>query len=501
MFEGTEAHVESRHAETRAVLEAHGGTSLGEAPARAWEHGRFGAPYLRDSLLSAGALCETLETATNWSNMPALKAAVTEALTTSLAETGTPALVLCHISHVYPTGASLYFTVVAGQRGNPIEQWRKAKTAASDAMVRTGATITHHHAVGADHRPWMRDEVGDLGVAGAAGGQGDARPGRNPQPGQADSVTDGRRDIGRVTMLTNPASGHGNAPHAAERAIAQFQQRGVDVVRNRRHRRRTRAHASSTVPWSAAWTRWWSSAVTASSRLRCRSLALDRHSAGHHPGGHRQRPCPRIPAFPQSDPEAAADVVVDGCDRDRRSGPHQVAAGRHRQWFGTVMAAGFDSLVTDRTNRMRWPHGRMRYNLAMVAELSKLRLLPFRLAFDDGEETRHRPHPGRVRQHPKLRRRHADLPERRPADGQLDVTMVQSASRTKLIRLFPTVFKGTHVDLDEVRTARADDPSSVDSPGINAYADGEYVCPLPVEVSAVPRRPEDPAEPASPLRG
>jgi len=163
-FEGTQAHVESRHAETRAVLQAAGGTSLGEAPALAWEHGRFNAPYLRDALLSAGALCETLETATNWSNVPALKAAVTEALTKSLDESGTPALVLCHISHVYPTGASLYFTVVAGQRGNPIEQWHKAKTAASEAMMRTGATITHHHAVGADHRPWMRDEVGDLGV-------------------------------------------------------------------------------------------------------------------------------------------------------------------------------------------------------------------------------------------------------------------------------------------------------------------------------------------------
>ncbi len=164
-FEGSQAHVESRHAETRAVLQAAGGTSLGEAPARAWEHGRFNAPYLRDSLLAAGALCETLETATNWSNVPALKAAVTEALTKSLGESGTPALVLCHISHVYPTGASLYFTVVAGQRGNPIEQWRKAKAAASEAMMRTGATITHHHAVGADHRPWMRDEVGDLGIA------------------------------------------------------------------------------------------------------------------------------------------------------------------------------------------------------------------------------------------------------------------------------------------------------------------------------------------------
>ncbi len=164
VFEGSKEHVESRLAETSALLTAQGGTSLGEEPARAWERGRFGAPYLRDSLLSAGALCETLETATNWSNIPALKAAVTEALSTALAESGTPALVMCHISHVYPTGASLYFTVVAGQRGNPIEQWQAAKKAASDAIMAAGGTITHHHAVGADHRPWMREEVGDLGV-------------------------------------------------------------------------------------------------------------------------------------------------------------------------------------------------------------------------------------------------------------------------------------------------------------------------------------------------
>ncbi|MGD1282531.1 FAD-binding oxidoreductase [Mycobacterium seoulense] len=164
VFEGTEEHVESRHAETAALLAAHGATSLGEAPARAWEHGRFAAPYLRDSLLSAGALCETLETATDWSNIPALKAAVTQALTDALSEGGTPALVMCHISHVYPTGASLYFTVVAGQRGNPIEQWKAAKKAACDAIMGAGGTITHHHAVGADHRPWMHDEVGELGV-------------------------------------------------------------------------------------------------------------------------------------------------------------------------------------------------------------------------------------------------------------------------------------------------------------------------------------------------
>lgn len=164
VFEGTAAHTSARHAETRGVLEAHGGTSLGEAPAQAWEKGRFDAPYLRDSLLSAGALCETLETATTWSNLPALKAAVTLALTETLAASGTPALVMCHISHVYPTGASLYFTVVAGQRGDVLGQWLAAKSAACEAIVANQGTITHHHAVGADHRPWMGAEIGDLGV-------------------------------------------------------------------------------------------------------------------------------------------------------------------------------------------------------------------------------------------------------------------------------------------------------------------------------------------------
>lgn len=164
LFEGTAAHTAGAAAETAQVLRAHGGTELGEEPARMWEHGRFGAPYLRDSLLSAGALCETLETATNWSGVLALKAAVTTALTASLAETGTAALVLCHISHVYPTGASLYFTVVAAARGDAVEQWRRAKDAACAAIVGCGATITHHHAVGRDHRRWMCAEIGDLGV-------------------------------------------------------------------------------------------------------------------------------------------------------------------------------------------------------------------------------------------------------------------------------------------------------------------------------------------------
>ncbi|RJO70133.1 FAD-binding oxidoreductase [Nocardia panacis] len=163
-FEGSAAHVAARSAEAYDLLAAAGGKALGETPAREWEHGRFAAPYMRDALLDLGVLCETLETATNWSNLSELKAKVTAALTDSLTAQGTPALVMCHISHSYPTGASLYFTVIAKQLDDPIAQWHRAKNAVGDAIVASGGTITHHHAVGADHRPWMSAEIGELGV-------------------------------------------------------------------------------------------------------------------------------------------------------------------------------------------------------------------------------------------------------------------------------------------------------------------------------------------------
>lgn len=162
--EGTRAHVAARCAEAAALLRAAGGTDLGETPAREWEHGRFAAPYLRDALLDLGVLCETLETATSWGNLAALKEQVTTALTEALTVQQTPPVVMCHISHTYPTGASLYFTVLAKMLDDPIAQWLSAKTAAGDAIMAAGGTITHHHAVGADHRGWLSDEIGNLGV-------------------------------------------------------------------------------------------------------------------------------------------------------------------------------------------------------------------------------------------------------------------------------------------------------------------------------------------------
>ncbi|WP_372503619.1 MULTISPECIES: diacylglycerol kinase [Mycolicibacterium] len=278
-------------------------------------------------------------------------------------------------------------------------------------------------------------------------------------------------------------SGHGNAPHAAQRAVARFQQRGVDVCEivgtDAAHARRLvdEALAAGTDALVVAG----GDGVIS---LALQALALGDVPLGIVPAGTGNDHA-RAFGVPTGDPEAAADIVVDGRTETIDLGRIDDAGGAAK-WFGTVMAAGFDSLVSDRTNRMRWPHGRMRYNVAMVAELSRLRLLPFRLTFDDGEETvtdltlaafgNTRSYGGGM----------LICPDADHTDGLLDITMVHSASRTKLIRLFPTVFKGTHVGLAEVTTARAR-RVHVDSPGINAYADGDYACPLPVTVSAVPR--------------
>jgi len=160
-FEGPAARVAERRAAVTELLTGLRGTPAGEEPGRAWADGRYRAPYLRDSLLDLGVLVETLETATFWSGVERLYADVKAALEAAL---DAPVLVLCHVSHVYETGCSLYFTVAARQADNPVAQWLMAKHAASDAIVAAGGTITHHHAVGTDHQAWLADEIGEVGV-------------------------------------------------------------------------------------------------------------------------------------------------------------------------------------------------------------------------------------------------------------------------------------------------------------------------------------------------
>ena len=164
-FEGEAREVASRRSRALEIARSCGALAVGRSPGQAWLHGRFSAPYLRDDLLTHGVMVETLETATQWSNLQRLHGAVADAIGAALEAQGTPGLVMCHVSHIYETGASLYFTFIARQSvGAEIEQWQAVKRAASDAIVAGGGTITHHHAVGRDHAPWMDREIGGVAV-------------------------------------------------------------------------------------------------------------------------------------------------------------------------------------------------------------------------------------------------------------------------------------------------------------------------------------------------
>ena len=288
--------------------------------------------------------------------------------------------------------------------------------------------------------------------------------------------------LSRVTVLTNPKAGHGNAPHAAEKAVARFQELGIDVVAivgRDADQARELVEQAVTEGTDALVVVGGDGVI----RLALQALARSDIPLGIVPAGTGNDHA-REYAIPTGDPAAAVDIIAAGHTTAVDLGLIRGSDGS-TSWFGTIAATGFDSLVSDRVNRMRWPHGRMRYNLAIVAELSKLRLLPFRLVFDGERELitdltlaafgNTRTYGGGMR----------ICPNADHSDGLLDVTMVHTASRAKLIRLFPTVFKGTHIALDEVSTDRAR-TITVESPGINAYADGDYVCPLPAEISAVP---------------
>jgi alkyldihydroxyacetonephosphate synthase len=164
-LEGDEESVARRRALAVRALRRGGGAYLGQAAGRSWERGRFQGPYLRDTLIGMGAMVETLETAHTWSRLAELHAAVVAAIRDSLSSQGTPGLVFCHLSHAYADGASLYFTFISrAKRGAEIEQWRETKRAASEAIVASGGTITHHHAVGRDHAPYMKAEIGETGI-------------------------------------------------------------------------------------------------------------------------------------------------------------------------------------------------------------------------------------------------------------------------------------------------------------------------------------------------
>ena len=148
----------------------HQGFSLGRAVGRSWMRDRYAQPYLRDTLLGHGVMVDTLETATNWSNLIHLYKAMVNAMKGTIAATGGgPGYVMTHISHAYEHGASLYSTFLGRQVPDPDPlarqaQWQAVKQVTTDAILAAGGTLTHHHGIGRDHASWLEEEIGLVGI-------------------------------------------------------------------------------------------------------------------------------------------------------------------------------------------------------------------------------------------------------------------------------------------------------------------------------------------------
>ena len=166
---GREKLVELAVRDVGSIVRRHGGTGVGGSLGRQWLRNRFRTPDLRDALWDLGYAVDTLETAVDWRRLPELAVAVGQALRHGLAadQDGERVHAFSHLSHVYPSGSSLYATYVFRLAADPDEtlaRWRRLKTAASEAIVAHGGTISHQHGVGRDHRPWLAAEKGELGV-------------------------------------------------------------------------------------------------------------------------------------------------------------------------------------------------------------------------------------------------------------------------------------------------------------------------------------------------
>jgi alkyldihydroxyacetonephosphate synthase len=155
-FESPGLEVGSRLAQALECCADHGGRwEEGDGAVGTWRESFLRVPYLRDTFVAMGVLAETFETAVTWDRFARLDVEVRERTAAALADACGAGTVTCRFTHVYPDGPAPYYTVLApARRGEELDQWAQIKSAAADAILSAGGTITHHHAVGRDHRPW-----------------------------------------------------------------------------------------------------------------------------------------------------------------------------------------------------------------------------------------------------------------------------------------------------------------------------------------------------------
>ena len=169
-YEGSKKQIRDQRRRVDAIYRRAGGVCLGRAPGESFERGKFDFPYLRDFLLDRRVFADVSESATLWSNLLPLYRSCVDSLNAAIKETGCCGWVGCHVSHTYHSGASLYFTFAWHDTSDRIEvHYDTIKRAIQDAFIAGGATLSHHHAVGSEHRPWLEQDVSPTGVLAVQG--------------------------------------------------------------------------------------------------------------------------------------------------------------------------------------------------------------------------------------------------------------------------------------------------------------------------------------------
>lgn len=177
-------NIQAQIKQANAIYQRFGGFHLGTSPGKAFEKGKYDFPYLRDFIMDRGLSADVSETATPWKNVLPLYYQTKKAIEEAIASSGSKAWVGCHISHTYKTGASLYFTFAFKQSKDVIQQYLQVKKAAEDAFIQQGATLSHHHAVGWEHTPWLNDDISTTGIKAIQGIKASLDPNNIMNPGK-----------------------------------------------------------------------------------------------------------------------------------------------------------------------------------------------------------------------------------------------------------------------------------------------------------------------------
>jgi alkyldihydroxyacetonephosphate synthase len=204
-FEGRGTDVTRQSRQVDAIYRKFGGVSLGASSGRSFEATKYDFPHIRDFLLERDATTDVSETATVWSNILPLYQATMKAIRDGVLESGVPPWSGCHISHTYRSGASLYFTFgFMQQRGHEMEQYLNVKRAAQQSFIDGGATLSHHHAVGTEHLPWLSADISPLGVKAIAAIKHGLDPDNIMNPGRLQPSPDPFEEWSRIASDPKP---------------------------------------------------------------------------------------------------------------------------------------------------------------------------------------------------------------------------------------------------------------------------------------------------------